>query len=59
MERQRAINEPVNDENKKYKPGLCRNLKNLVWVESVDPNTFFPRAYDLSNGDELELFIGK
>eukprot|EP00826_Nyctotherus_ovalis_P045462 TRINITY_DN5037_c0_g4_i2.p1 TRINITY_DN5037_c0_g4~~TRINITY_DN5037_c0_g4_i2.p1 ORF type:complete len:391 (+),score=56.65 TRINITY_DN5037_c0_g4_i2:47-1219(+) len=33
------------------KTGLLHNLRNLVWTHSVDCDTFFPKAFDLSNND--------
>jgi hypothetical protein len=28
----------------------------LIWWNTVDVNTFFPRCYDLTDGNELEDF---
>lgn len=39
------------------KVGLCRNLKNLVWFDSVHIDTFFPRCFDLGNPDEHADFV--
>ncbi len=39
------------------KVGLTHSLKNLIWFNSVDIDTFYPRCYDLSLGEELEDFM--
>ena len=39
------------------KVGLTHSLKNLIWFNSVDIDTFYPRCYDLAIGEELEDFI--
>ena len=38
------------------KVGLSYSLKSLIWWNTVDVNTFFPRCYDLTDGNELEDF---
>ena len=38
------------------KAGLCHNLKNLIWFNNIDIDTFFPRAFDLADPGELEDF---
>ena len=30
------------------KVGLMHNLKNLIWFNSIDIDTFYPRCYDLA-----------
>jgi tubulin monoglycylase TTLL3/8 len=30
------------------KVGLCHNLKNLIWFNNVDIDTFYPRCFDLA-----------
>lgn len=32
------------------------NLKNLIWFNSVDTDTFYPRCYDLSLPEEQDDF---
>ena len=39
------------------KVGLTHSLKNLIWFNSVDIDTFYPRCYDLALGEELDDFI--
>ncbi len=39
------------------KVGLCHNLKNLIWFNNVDIDTFYPRCFDLALQEELEDFI--
>lgn len=39
------------------KVGLCHNLKNLIWFNNVDIDTFYPRCFDLAIQEELEDFI--
>ena len=39
------------------KVGLTHSLKNLIWFNSVDIDTFYPRCYDLAIKDELDDFI--
>jgi tubulin monoglycylase TTLL3/8 len=38
------------------KIGLCRNLRNLIWFENVDIDTFYPRCFDLNDPDDIENF---
>lgn len=39
------------------KVGLCHNLKNLIWFNNVDIDTFYPRCFDLAIQEELEDYI--
>lgn len=39
------------------KVGLTHSLKNLIWFNSVDIDTFYPRCYDLAIQEELDDFI--
>lgn len=39
------------------KAGLCQCLRSVPWFESVDPNTFYPRCFNLGEADEKEAFI--
>jgi len=39
------------------KVGLTHSLKNLIWFNAVDIDTFYPRCYDLAITEELEDFI--
>eukprot|EP00831_Metopus_contortus_P056682 TRINITY_DN4871_c0_g1_i1.p1 TRINITY_DN4871_c0_g1~~TRINITY_DN4871_c0_g1_i1.p1 ORF type:complete len:460 (-),score=117.39 TRINITY_DN4871_c0_g1_i1:174-1553(-) len=38
------------------KAGLCHNLRNLIWFNNVDIDTFYPRCFDLLDSNELEDF---
>lgn len=39
------------------KVGLLHNLRSLVWHQSRDIDTIFPRAYDLNEPRDMESFI--
>ncbi|RLN88328.1 hypothetical protein BBJ28_00012445 [Nothophytophthora sp. Chile5] len=39
------------------KVGLLHNLRNAVWHQSVDIDALFPRAYDLNEPRDMELFV--
>ncbi|CAL1531334.1 unnamed protein product [Lymnaea stagnalis] len=39
------------------KVGLCVNMKNVVWFDNTDHDTFFPRCYRLSHDEDKEAFI--
>ena len=41
-----------------FQVGLCQNLRNLLWYEKEDSDTFYPRAYMISENEEKEEFIG-
>ncbi|EGR30772.1 tubulin-tyrosine ligase family protein, putative [Ichthyophthirius multifiliis] len=38
------------------KVGLCKNIRNLVWHDNVDIDTFYPRCYDLNDVDDFYNF---
>ncbi len=38
--------------------GLCQNLRNLLWYEEEDSDSFFPRVYMISEPEEKDAFIG-
>ena len=37
---------------------MCQNLRNLLWYEKEDSDTFYPRAYMISENEEKGEFIG-
>ena len=39
------------------KDGLSHSLRNLIWFNSVDIDTFYPRCFDLSDNAEKEDFF--
>lgn len=39
------------------KVGLCHNLKNLIWYNNIDVDTFFPSCFDLAVNEDLDDFI--
>lgn len=38
------------------KVGLCHSLKNLIWFNNVDVDTFYPQCFDLMDKDDFEEF---
>ena len=38
------------------KVGLCHSLRNLVWWNNVEIDSFFPKCFDLTEGEESEDF---
>jgi tubulin monoglycylase TTLL3/8 len=39
------------------KVGLCKNLKNLIWFNNVDIDSFYPKCFDVSEQSDYEEFI--
>ena len=39
------------------KVGLTHSLKNLIWFNNIDVDTFYPRCFDLALPDEVQDFI--
>lgn len=39
------------------KSGLCKNMANLKWYADIDPDTFFPKCFNLADDDMFEEFI--
>lgn len=39
--------------------GLTHSLKNLVWWNNVDMDSFFPKSYDLTEMEELDDFTNE
>ena len=38
------------------KIGVCKNMRNLIWFNNVDIDTFYPRCFDLNDPDDVENF---
>jgi tubulin monoglycylase TTLL3/8 len=38
------------------KVGLTQNLRELIWYENVDVDTFYPLCFDLKNEEDLLEF---
>lgn len=39
------------------KVGLAKNLRNLIWFNNVDIETFYPNCYDLNDVNDYDDFI--
>jgi tubulin monoglycylase TTLL3/8 len=39
------------------KVGLTHSLKNLIWFNNIDVDTFYPRCFDLTIAEEAEDFF--
>jgi tubulin monoglycylase TTLL3/8 len=39
------------------KVGISRTLRNLIWFNNVDIDTFYPRCYDCNDEGEFEDFL--
>jgi tubulin monoglycylase TTLL3/8 len=37
--------------------GLTHSLKNLIWFNNIDVDTFYPRCFDLGISEEADDFI--
>jgi tubulin monoglycylase TTLL3/8 len=37
--------------------GLTHSLKNLIWFNNIDVDTFYPRCFDLGLPEETDDFI--
>jgi tubulin monoglycylase TTLL3/8 len=37
--------------------GLAKNLRNMIWYNTIDPNTFYPRQYHLKDSEDYEEFL--
>lgn len=38
------------------KVGLIKSLNNLIWFNNIDKNTFYPKAFDLSDEEDYDNF---
>ncbi|KAL4438623.1 hypothetical protein ABPG74_015521 [Tetrahymena malaccensis] len=54
---QQITNHFQKNHNLTSKNGIALNLRNLIWYDSVDIDTFYPRCFDLSDVQEFEDFI--
>merc|ERR1711959_167968 len=57
IEESQVVNHFDNNAALTTKVGLIRNLRQLHWSHDVDIDCFFPRAYDLSDSDEVDAFV--
>jgi tubulin monoglycylase TTLL3/8 len=39
------------------KVGLCRNLRNLIWFNNVDIDTFYPTCFDMGDTNDFDDFV--
>jgi tubulin monoglycylase TTLL3/8 len=39
------------------KVGLTHSLKNLIWFNNIDVDTFYPRCFDLAIPEEFDDFV--
>lgn len=39
------------------KVGLAKNLRNLIWFNNVDIETFYPNCYDLNDVNDYDDYI--
>ena len=39
--------------------GLSQSLRSVPWFDNVDPDTFYPRCYNLGNAEEKDAFVGE
>jgi len=53
---EQIVNHFANNQILVQKKGLCETLKNLIWHNNVDIDTFFPRCFYLNNINDYEDF---
>jgi tubulin monoglycylase TTLL3/8 len=39
------------------KVGICKNLRNLIWFNNVDIDSFYPRCFDCNDENDFEDFL--
>lgn len=39
------------------KVGICKNLRNLIWFNNVDIDSFYPRCFDCNDEGDFEDFL--
>eukprot|EP00826_Nyctotherus_ovalis_P015458 TRINITY_DN14398_c0_g4_i2.p1 TRINITY_DN14398_c0_g4~~TRINITY_DN14398_c0_g4_i2.p1 ORF type:complete len:653 (+),score=118.89 TRINITY_DN14398_c0_g4_i2:31-1959(+) len=57
LESYQAVNHFDNNTVITTKVGLCHHLRNLIWYNNVDVDTFYPRSFDLIDTIDAEDFI--
>ncbi len=56
LKESQVVNHYKGNTNVTSKVGLSHTLKNLIWFNNVDIDTFFPKCYDMNNVDDYDDF---
>lgn len=56
IQEHQIVNHFLNNNLITTKVGICHSLKNLVWWNNVEIDSFFPKCFDLTEGEEAEDF---